>query len=82
MSLEAAEEIGHRFGGDLLGGAAGHDAVRGPFAENELHDGLAPAGEGDGGCGVVRITTTTDEGRVADAAWIFIERASGGGGGG
>ena len=82
VAAEAAEEIGRGFGGDLLGGTARHDAVGGPLAEDQLHDGFAPAGEGDGGAGVVGIAAAADEGGVADAAGILVESASGGGSGG
>ena len=65
----------------LRGGAGGY-AVDGPFAEDELHDGLAPAGEGDGGGEVVGVAAAADEGAVADAAGGFVEGATGGGAGG
>ena len=58
------------------------DAVDGPLAEDELHDGLAPAGEGDGGGEVVGVAAAADEGAVADAAGGFVEGAAGGGAGG
>ena len=82
MSAEAVVEVGDGFaGGDFRGGAGG-DAVGGPFAEDKLHDGLAPAGEGDGGGEIVGVASATDEGGVADAAGSFVEGASGGGAGG
>jgi hypothetical protein len=82
VSAEAVVEVGDGFaGGDFRGGAGG-DTVGGPFAEDELHDGFAPAGEGDGGGEVVGIAAATDEGGVADAAGSFVEGASGGGAGG
>ena len=64
------------------GVAAGGDAVDGPLAEDELHDRLAPAGEGDGGGEVVGVAAAADEGGVADAAGGLGEGAAGGGGGG
>ena len=82
VAAEAVVEVGDGFaGGDFWGGAGG-DAVSGPFAEDELHDGFSPAGEGDGGGEIVCIAAATDEGRVADAAGGLVEGAAGGGGSG
>jgi hypothetical protein len=82
VAAEAVVEVGDGFaGGDFWGGAGGY-AVGGPLAEDQLHDGFAPAGEGDGGGEVVGVAAATDEGGVADAAGGFVEGASGGGGGG
>ena len=81
MAAEAVVEVGDGFaGGDFRGGAGG-DAVGGPFAEDELHDGFAPAGEGDGGGEIVSVAAATDERGVAHAAGSFVEGASGGGSG-
>ena len=81
VTAEAVIEVGDGFaGGDLRGGAGG-DAVGGPLAEDELHDGFAPAGEGDGGGEIVGVAAASDEGGVADAAGSFVEGASGGGSG-
>ena len=61
VASKAVEEIRDGFaGGDFRGGAGG-DAVGGPFAEDELHDGFAPAGEGDGGGEIVGVAAATDE---------------------
>src|ERR1035438_5126881 len=49
MAAEAVVEIGDGLLGGHFGGGAGGDTVGGPLAEDELHDGLAPAGKGDGG---------------------------------
>ena len=82
VSAKAVVEVGDGFAGGDFGSCAGGDAVGGPLAEDQFHDGLAPAGEGDGGGKIVGVAAATDEGRVADAAWGFVEGASGGGGGG
>ncbi len=66
----------------ISGAVPGGDAVGGPLAEDQLHDGFAPAGEGDGGGEIVGVAAATDEGGVADAAGGFVEGAAGGGGGG
>jgi hypothetical protein len=82
VAAEAVVEVGDGFaGGDFRGGAGGY-AVGGPLAEDQLHDGFAPAGEGDGGGEIVGVAAATDEGGVADAAGGLVEGASGGGGGG
>ncbi len=82
VASEAVVEIGDGFGGGVLRGGSGGDSVDRPLAEDELHDGLSPAGEGDGGGEVVGVTAAADEGAVADAAWGFAEGSSGGGSGG
>ena len=82
VAAEAVVEIGDGFAGDDFRGGAGSDAVCGPLAEDEFHDGFAPASERDGGGEIVSVTTATDEGGVADTAWGFVEGAAGGGGGG
>jgi hypothetical protein len=80
MAAETVEEIRDGLaGGDFRGGSVG-DAVGGPFAEDELHDGFAPAGEGDGGGEIVGVAAATDEGGIADAAGGFVEGATGGSG--
>jgi len=82
VAAEAVVEIGDGFaGGDLRGRAVG-DTVSGPLAEDQLHDGFAPAGEGDSGGEVVSVAAATDEGGVADAAGSLVEGSTGGGGGG
>ena len=82
VSAEAVVEVGDGFAGGDFGGGAGGDAIGGPLAEDQFHDGFAPAGEGDGGGEIVGVAAATDERRVADAAGCFVEGASGGGGGG
>ena len=82
VAAEAVVEIGDGFAGGEFGRGSCSDAVSGPFAEDELHDGFAPAGERDS-CGeIVSIATATDERGVSDAAGSLVERAAGGGGGG
>src|SRR5258708_7793034 len=49
VSAEAAEEIGDSGLRGALWSVAGEDAIDGPLAERQLHDGLAPPGERDGG---------------------------------
>jgi len=82
MAAETVEEIRDGFAGGEFGGCPGGDAVGSPFAEDELHDGFTPAGEGDGGGEIVSVAAATDEGGIADAAGRFVERATGGSGGG
>ncbi len=82
MPAETGEEVVDGGGGGVLGARSARDAVDGPFAEDELHDGLAPAGEGDGGGEIVGVAAAADEGAVADAAGGFAEGAAGGGAGG
>ncbi len=65
-----------------MGARSARYAIDGPFAEDELHDWLAPSGEGDGGGEIVGVAAAAYEGAVADAAGGFIEGASGGGAGG
>lgn len=77
-TAETAVKIGHGFACGEFGSSAISDAIDSPFAEHELHDGLAPAREGDG-CGeIIRVATAADERRVADAAGCFVKSASGG----
>jgi len=82
VSAEAVVEVADGFAGGDFGRSAGGDAIGGPLAEDELHDGLAPAGKGDGGGEIVGVASATDEGGVADAAGSFVECSTGGGGGG
>jgi hypothetical protein len=82
VAAETVEEVGDGFAGGDFGGCACGDAVGGPLAEDQLHDGFAPAGERDGGGEIVGVTAATDEGGVADTAGSFVEGAAGGGGGG
>jgi len=82
VTTESVEEIGDSFaGGDFRGRACG-DAVSGPLAKDQLHDGFAPTGEGDGGGEIVGVAAATDEGGVADTAGSFVQGSAGGGGGG
>ena len=82
MAAETVEEIGDGFAGGDFGCGSGGDAVGGPFAEDKLHDGFAPAGERNRGGEIVGVTAATDEGRIADAARGLVEGATGGSGGG
>jgi hypothetical protein len=82
VALEAAVEVVDGGVGGLLRGGAGCDAVDGPLAEDELHDGFAVSGERGGGGEVVGVAAAADEGAVADTAGGFGERAAGGGAGG
>lgn len=79
VPTEAVEEIRDGFArGDLRCGA-GSDAIGGPLAQHQFHNGFAPAGERDSGGEVVGVASATDEGGVTDAAGGFVEGASGGG---
>ena len=80
VAAEAVVEIGDCFAGGDFRCAAGGDAVGGPLAEHEFHDGLAPTGEGDSGGEVVSVAAAADEGGVAHAAGCFVECAACGGG--
>ena len=82
VASETVVEIGDGFAGDDFRRGTGRDAIRSPLAEDELHDGFAPAGEGDGGGEIVSVAAAADQGGVADAAGGFVEGASGGGCGG
>src|ERR1035437_7229089 len=82
VAAETVVEVGNGFMGGGFGGGACGDAVGGPLAEDQLHDGFAPSGEGDGGGEIVGVAAATDEGGVADPAGSFVEGATGGGGGG
>src|ERR1035437_7411123 len=79
MAAETVIEVGDGFlGGEFRGGAVG-DAVGGPLAEDQLHDGFAPAGERDGGGEIVGVAAATDEGGGADTAGRLVEGGPGGG---
>src|ERR1035437_7552603 len=82
VSAETVIEVGNGFMGGEFGGCAGGDAVGGPLAEDQLHDGFAPSGERDGGGEIVGVAAAADQRGVADTAGSFVERATGGGGGG
>ena len=82
VSAESVVEVGDGLAGRDFRGRACSDAVGGPLAQYQFHDGFAPAGERNGGSEVVGITAAPDEGRVADATGGFVEGAAGGGGGG
>lgn len=71
VTAEALVEVIDGGGRGNLRRGAGSDAVDGPFAEDELHDGLAPAGERDGSGEIVGVATAADEGGVTDAAGGF-----------
>ncbi len=81
VAAEAGEEIVDSGCRGVLWARSACDAVDGPLAKDELHDGLAPAGEGDGGGKVVGVAAAADEGAVADAPGSFAEGAAGGGAG-
>ncbi len=82
VSAEAVVEIGDGLAGGELGMGAGGDAVGGPLAENQLHDGFAPSGERNGGGKIVGVAAAADERRIADAAGSLVEGAAGGSSGG
>ena len=79
VASETVVKVGDGFGGGSLGGGSGGDSVDGPLAEDQLHNGLSPAGEGDGGGEVVGVAAAADEGAISDAAGGFTEGATGGG---
>jgi len=62
VAAETVEEVGDGFAGGDFGRGSGGYAVGGPLAEDELHDGFAPTGEGDGGGEIVGIAAAADEG--------------------
>src|ERR1700761_1030400 len=82
VTTEAAEKIGDGGLRSVLGSVAAEDAIDGPLAEHQFHDGLAPPGERDGSAEIVCITAAANERGVANAAGGFVERATSGGGGG
>jgi len=82
VAAETAVEVGDGLAGGDIWGCAVCDAVGGPLAEDQLHDGFAPAGERDGGGEIVGIAAATDQRGVADTAGSFVEGSTGGGGGG
>ena len=65
-----------------VGSIAGEDAIHGPLAKHQLHDGLAPSGKRDRGAEVVGVAAAADQRRIADASRRLVQRAAGGGGGG
>ena len=52
------------------GAQQGH-AVDGPFAQHQLHDGLAPSGKGDGRTAVVRVAPTANDRGIADPSGVL-----------
>lgn len=82
VAAEAAMKVSDGIRSNLLGRDTREDAISSPLAEDKLHDGFAPAGEGDGGAGIIRIAAATDERRIADPARSFVEGATRGSGGG
>src|ERR1035441_4106234 len=82
MAAETVVEVGDGFLGGELGGRASGDAVGGPLAKDQLHDGFSPAGEGDSGGEIVGVAAAPDQRGVADTAGRLVEGAAGGGGGG
>ncbi len=82
MAAETVEKVSDGLAGGELRSSSSSHPVCGPLAENELHDGFAPAGEGDGGGEVVGVAAATDEGGVADTAGSLVEGATGRSGGG
>jgi hypothetical protein len=82
VAAETIEEVGDGFAGREFGRRSCGDSVGSPLAEDELHDGLSPAGEGDGGREIVSIAAAADERGVADPARRLVERASRRGAGG
>src|SRR5215467_12737907 len=76
-----AEELHGSLRGAGRIGAGGTEEIAGGFGEDDFHDGFAVTGGGDGSGFVIGVTTTTDEGRIADPAGEFAAGAAGGGGG-
>src|ERR1019366_5858156 len=76
VAAETVEQVGHRLARGYLWSRAGSDAIGGPLAQHQFHDGLAPPGERDGGGQIVGIATAANERRVADASRRFVECAS------
>jgi len=76
-----AEELHGSLRGAGRIGAGGTEKIAGRFREHDFHDGFAVTGGGDGSGFVIGVTTTTDEGRIADPAGEFAAGAAGGGGG-
>ncbi len=82
VAAEAGVEVLDGSRSCLLRGCSALYAINGPLAENELHDGLAPAGEGGGGGLVIGVAAAADQGRIAHAAGRLGERSTGAGAGG
>src|SRR5580692_5900688 len=73
MAAEAIEEVRDGFaGGDIRHGSRGHPVCC-PFAEDQLHDRLAPTGERNRSRQIVGIAAAADERGVAHAAGSFVE---------
>src|SRR5207248_5350657 len=70
-------EVGNGLGGGLLWRDAGGDPVRCPLPQDELDDGLTPAGGGNGGAVIVAIAAATDERGIAHSSRRFVECATG-----
>ena len=75
------EELHGGLGGPRGRGAGGPEKVGSGFGHNHAHDGFAVAGGRHASGFNVCITTTTNQGRIADAAGEFAAGATGGGGG-
>ncbi len=60
VAAETVVEVFDGFIGGQFGWCAVHDAVSGPLAEDELHDGFTPAGERDSGGEIVSVAAATD----------------------
>ena len=82
VATEAVEEIGDGFFRGLGGRGALLDAIDGPLAEHQFHDGLSPAGERNRGGKIVGVAAAADERRISHASGRFIQRAAGGSSGG
>ena len=82
VAAEAGVEVVDGGSGGVLRGCSCGYAIDGPLAEDQLHDGFAPAGEGDGGGEVVCVAAATNEGAVSDAARGLAEGSASGGSGG
>src|SRR5579864_2894090 len=68
VTVDARLQVVHGLLRDPFGQVAGGHAIAGPLGEDQFHDGLAPARQGGRSALVVRVTATTDQGRVAEAA--------------
>ena len=62
MAAESIVEVGNGLARGELRCDASADAVCSPLAEDQFHDGFAPAGERDGGGKIVSITAAANEG--------------------
>ncbi len=81
MTLEARMEIGDGVLGGLFRSQLRHPVDR-PFAQHQLHDGLAPSGKRHGRAPVVGVAPTPNDRRIPDPSGGFVQSPSGGGGGG